>query len=128
MGKNKDTIIGKKGFSLIEILIGLVILAVGLLGIFAMQINSVKGASFSSSITRASTLAQDKLEYLKNLSYIDSNLSSGLHNEGTISGTIFSRQYNVAEDVGNSMKTITVTVQWTDRAGHTVSFQTIRAK
>jgi len=124
----KEHKLNQKGFTLIEILIGLLILAIGLLGIAVMQINSVKGGSFGNNMTQASTLAQDKLEYLKNLSYTDSNLNSGQHDEGTISGTIFSRRYNIAEDTGNSMKTITVTVQWTDSASHTVSFQTIRAK
>ncbi len=107
---------------------GLVILAIGLLGIASMQVTSIKGGYFSNNVTQATILAQDKLEYLKNLSYSDSNLSSGQHNEGIISGTIFSRVYNVLEDAGNSMKTITVTVSWTDRANHNISFSTIRSK
>ena len=117
-----------KGFTLIEVVTGLIILAIGLLGIASMQITSIKGGHFSNNMTKAIFLAQDKLEYLKNLSYSDSNLSNGQHNEGTISGTIFSRVHNVVEDVGNSMKTITVTVQWTDRGNQSISFSTIRSK
>jgi prepilin-type N-terminal cleavage/methylation domain-containing protein len=117
-----------KGFTLIEVTAGLIILAIGLLGIATMQITSIKGGYFSSNMTQATIFAQDKLEYLKNLSYSDSNLSNGQHNEGLISGTIFSRVHNVVEDVGNSMKTITVTVQWTDRGNHSMSFSTIRSK
>ena len=119
---------GRKGFTLAEVLIGFVILAVGILAIAAMQITSTKGGYFSSNVTQATIFAQDKLEYLKNLSYRDSDLSSGQHNEGILSGTIFSRQYNVLEDAGNSMKSITVTVQWTDRGNHSISFSTIRSK
>jgi prepilin-type N-terminal cleavage/methylation domain-containing protein len=118
----------QKGFTLIEVVAGLIILAIGLLAIGAMQITSTKGGYFSSNVTRATIFAQDKLEYLKNLSYSDSDLSDGLHNEGTISGTIFSRVVNVVEDAGNSMKTITVTVQWADQRTHSISFSTIRAK
>ena len=118
----------QKGFTLIEVVAGLIILAIGLLAIAAMQITSTKGGYFSSNVTRATIFAQDKLEYLKNLSYSDSNLSNGLHNEGTISGSIFSRVVNVAEDAGNSMKTITVTINWTDRVTHGISFSTIRSK
>ena len=117
-----------EGFTLIEVVIGLVILAIGLLAIAAMQITSTKGGYFSNNVTQATIIAQDKLEYLKNLSYRDSDLSSGQHNEGTISGTIFSRQYTIVEDAGNSMKTITVTVQWTDRGNHNLSFSTIRSR
>jgi len=115
------------GFSLIEALIGLVVLAIGIIAVAGMQVISVKGNFFSNSATQAAILAQDKLEYLKQLSYSDSNLSSGQHNEGSITGTIFSRQYNIVEDVGNSMKTITVNVQWTDKANHSISLSTIRA-
>ena len=120
--------LGEKGFTLIEVVAGLVILAIGLLGIAAMQVTSIKGGYFSNNVTQATILAQDKLEYLKNLSYSDSNLSSGQHNEGIISGTIFTRVYNVLEDAGNSIKTIIVSVQWTDRGNHSISFSTIRSK
>ncbi len=52
----------KKGFSLIEVLVGLVLLAIGLLAIAGMQITSVRGNFFSSNMTQASVLAQDRLE------------------------------------------------------------------
>jgi prepilin-type N-terminal cleavage/methylation domain-containing protein len=120
--------LNKKGFTVIEVMVGLIILAIGLLAIAAMQITSTKGSYFSSNVTQAAIFAQDKLEYLENISYGDSNLSAGLHNEGTIPGTIFLRQYNVLEDAGNSMKTITVTVLWEDQGNHSISFSTIRSK
>ena len=121
-------IFSRKGFTLTEVLLGFVILAVGILAIAAMQITSTRGGYSSNNVTRATILAQDKLEYLKNLSYRNSDLGSGEHNEGIISGTIFSRQYTIVEDAGNSVKTITVTVQWTDRGNHSISFSTIRSK
>lgn len=117
-----------EGFTLLEVAAGLVILTIGLLAIAVMQITSTKVSYFSSHVTQATIFAQDKMEYLKNLPYGDSNLSSGQHNEGTLSDTAFSRLYEVAEDVGNSLKTITVTVQWTDRGNHSISISTIRSR
>ena len=114
----------KKGFTLIEVLAGLIILAIGILAIAVMQITSTKGSHFSSNVTQATVFAQDKLEELKNLSY--ANLITG-QDQVTVSGTTFSRQFNVVEDAGNSMKTITVTVQWTDQGNHSISFSTIRS-
>jgi hypothetical protein len=111
-----------------EVVAGLSMLAIGFIAIATIEITSTKVGYSSSNVTRATIFAQDKLEYLKNLPYSDSNLSSGQHNEGTLSSTIFSRQYHVVEDTGNSMKTITVTVNWTDRGNHSISFSTIRAK
>jgi len=117
-----------KGFTLIEVATGLIILAIGVLGIAAMQVTSTRGNYFSSQVIQATIFGQDKLEYLKNLSYRDPNLSGGVHNEGILPGTVFSREYNIAEDSGNSMKMITVTVQWTDRGDHSISLSTIRSK
>jgi prepilin-type N-terminal cleavage/methylation domain-containing protein len=118
----------QKGFTLIEVIAVLIILAIGFLAIGTMQITSTRGGYFSSNVTRATIYAQDKLEYLKSLSYSDSHLSNGLFQEGPIPGTIFSRVVNVVEDAGNSMKMITVTIHWTDQGKHSISFSTIRSK
>ena len=109
-------------------MVALVVFTIGLLAITAMQIVSTKGGYFSNNVTQATIFAQDKLENLKNLSYSDPQLASGQHDEGEMSGTVFSRQYNIVEDTGNSFKTITVTVQWVDRGNHSLSFTTIRSK
>ncbi len=118
----------RNGFTLIEVVAGLIILAIGLLGVGAMQIISIQGDYFSDHVGQATHLAQNKLEYLKNLPYGDSGLSNGEHNEATIPGSIFSVRYRIEEDTGNSMKTITVTVQWVDRGNHNISLSTIRSK
>jgi len=119
---------GRKGFTLTEVLVGLIILSIGILSITTLQITSTKSGYFSNNVAQATIFAQDKLEYLKNLSYNDSDLNSGQHSEGILSGTIFSRQYTIVEDAGNSLKTITVIINWVDRGSHSLSFSTIRAK
>lgn len=117
-----------KGFSLLEVLIGLVILAIGLLAIAGMQITAIKGNYFSKSVTEATVLAQDKLEELKNLPYDHASNAPGSSSEPKyVSGTTFTRQVVVAEDAGNSIKTITVTVSWTDGGNRSISLSTIRA-
>jgi len=118
----------KKGFTLIEVLIGLVLLAIGLLAIAGMQITSIKGNFFSANMTQASILAQDRLEALKQLDYSHPALNVGTHDEGTIPGTIFSRQYSVSLIPGAVMLNITVTVSWRDSSDHTLSFSTVRAQ
>jgi len=121
-------LLGKKGFTLTEVLIGLIILSIGVLAITTVHITSIRSGYSSNNTAQATILAQDKLEYLKNLPYTDSDLSSGQHNEGILSGTIFSRQYTIVEDAGNSLKTITVIIDWADHGNHSISFSTIRAK
>lgn len=117
----------KNGFSLIEVLIGLVILAIGLLAIGGLQIVSIKGGLFSNNVTKATILAQNKLEDLKQTAYDHANLSSGEHNEGSISNTIFTRRYNV-QDTTSTLKTITVSVRWADGSDHNISLSTMRSK
>ncbi len=118
----------QNGFTLIELLIALVILAIGLLAIGGMQIISIKGNHFSSNVTRATILAQNKLEYLKTLSYDDPNLVAGRPPEEiTESGIVFTVQYDVMV-LGNWMKKIVATARWIDRVDHSISLSTIKSK
>ena len=105
---------------------GLVLLAIGLLAIAGMQITSVRGNFFSGNMTQASILAQDRLETLRNAAIGDDVLSVGTHNDGTIPGTIFTRNYTVSVIPGTTMFSIVVTVGWRDSSDHTISFTTVR--
>jgi type IV pilus modification protein PilV len=117
-----------KGFTLIEVLVGVVILAIGLLGIAGMQLTSVKGNYFSNNLTQASYVAQDRIEFIKNKPIADAALNAGSHSDGTatISGTVFTRSYAVA--VNGNLRTITYTVRWNDGVNHAVTFTTIRCQ
>ncbi len=117
----------KNGFSLIEVLIALVLFAVGMLGVGAMQIGSIKGNSFSQEVTQATVLSQEKLEELKKMSFDDTNLSNGHHDEGVLSGSEFFRSYDV-ENTSTTLKAVTVTVQWTEEIDHSISLSTMKAR
>ena len=116
-----------KGFTLIEVLVGLIILSVGLLAIAGMFVTSVKGNYFSNQLTQASYVAQDRLEFLKSIPINNAPLTAGPHPETpvTIGGVTFSRSYTVV--VNGSLKTITYTVTWTEGISHSVSFTTMRS-
>ena len=128
-----------RGFSLVEILIGIVILAIALLAIAGMQLTSIKGNAFSSTLMQAAFHGQDGLETLRSIpipgGVWPAPLAIGQHNFGhtpndgnsAISGTIYSRIYAVTQHptIAN-IRVITVTVNWTDKKNHTVSFSTTR--
>jgi type IV pilus assembly protein PilV len=119
---------GKKGFTLIEVLIGLIILAIGILAIAGMQITSIAGTSFSNNLTQASVLAQDRLEFLKGLSLNDARLDTGTHNDPPDIG-IFKRSYQSNRNPNPNFVTITYTVSWLEKGvTHTVSFRTIKGR
>jgi type IV pilus assembly protein PilV len=117
----------KKGFTLIEVLIGLIILSVGILAIAGMQMTAVRGNFFSHYLTQASYVGQDRLELLNNMPVDSAELQAGNHNDGatTISGIVFNRSYTVV--VNGDIRTITYTVRWNDGMDRTISFATIRS-
>lgn len=117
----------QKGFTLIEVLIGLVILAVGLLAIAGMQMTAVKGNFFSHHLTQASYVAQDRLEFLDNLPIDSLELLSGSYDDGTtiIAGVVFNRTYTV--NINGNLRTIIYTVVWNDGMNRNISLSTIRS-
>lgn len=125
--------ISNKGFTLIEILIALVILSVGLLAITSISLTVMKGNSFADKMTMATTLAQDRLEEIKNTAY-DSVASANFPTQdyGSISGfNAFRREVSItSSSPAINMKTITVTVLWRDGAGnsHNIELKTIIRK
>jgi prepilin-type N-terminal cleavage/methylation domain-containing protein len=123
----KDPFSKRNGFSLIEVLIAMVLFAVGMLGLGGMQLISIRGNAFSQKITQATVLTQNKLEELKRLPFVDSSLSIGRHDEGVLGSSTFSRSYDV-EDVSTTLKVVTVTVRWTEEIDHSISLSTMKAK
>jgi len=61
----------QKGFTLVELLIALVIFAVGILGVATMQTTSIKGNSKSRQIGEASNVAASRIETILAREYND---------------------------------------------------------
>jgi len=117
-----------KGFSLLEVLICMVILAFGLLATAQMQFVAMKGNQFGNKATKATILAHNALEELKNLAFDDPKLSTGQTSQQiTQSGIVYTIQEDVAL-MGDTMKQITAAVKWSDRGEHSVVLSTIKSK
>jgi len=116
-GKIIRNILLKKGegFTLLEVMIALVILSVGLLGLAALQLVSIKNNAFSSEMTYATMLAQQHAEILKSRAFTDSDLTAGQHSAtGSSKGVQYTVAWNVTDNTPDTdMKTINLTVQWT---------------
>jgi len=118
----KDT----KAFTLLEVMITLLILSVGMLGLATLQIMAIRGNSFGQQMTIASTLAQNKLEELRE----DDFDSIGTGNDvcvDQVNRCTYSRQWLVQDDTPQAnMKTVEVRVTWTGaQADRAVSMGTI---
>ena len=118
----------QKGFTLIEVVLGLFILAVGLLSIAGMQMTSVRGNAFSNKMSQATYVIQDRLEFLRYLPLDSPLLEAGTHDDGstTVSGIVFNRSYEVA--INSNVRTINYTVTYNDGTDHTHSIMTIRTQ
>ena len=120
-----------KGFSLIELMIALAVLAFGMLAAASMQYSAIRNNTKGNIYTQANMLAKTKLEYLKNLDIDSAELVASpdpysdptLIDDNEQPGGIYSREW-IIEDLGDQARTITVTVQWT-RLGETRSVQLV---
>lgn len=124
VGTKRDS----KGFTLVEVLIATFVLAIALLAMAQMQIMAIRGNAFANKTTTSVTLAQDKLEELRGLSYSDSQLAAGDH-PNDLAGTdwdYYTREWTVQNDTPTTgLKTVTIDVSWQDASSRQVSLDTI---
>jgi len=124
---------GRSGFSLIEVMIGIIFLAIGLLAVAGMQATSVRGNFFSSNVMLATYAAQDRLELLKSLPLTSPDLTLGSHDDGTapfVSGdSHFRRSYTVTPGPNGNGLLINYVINWKVKdVDHSLPFYTIRAQ
>lgn len=119
----------QRGFTLIEALVSLLVLAFGLLAIASFQITLSRNSDVAKQRTEATRLAQEKLEQLRTyptLTVYGNQMvsSTNLTQETITTNTDFTRSWAVTTagsvDTG---RTLTVTVAWADRTGATQQVQ-----
>jgi len=98
----------QKGFTLIEVLAGIVIMSVGLLLLLPMMVTSIRANSYARGSTEASMLIKDKMEDLKNMD----TPTAGADTLGT---TI--RTWTVS-NAGANLTRLTVAIRWLDERGN----------
>ncbi len=117
------------GFTLIEIMIAIAIIAIGIFGVMSLIITVMKGNTLSKRLTTATTIAQDKMEDFKRMDY-----ASVVNDANT--NTNYDTDYYWEADVdvdtpATDTKTIKVDVYWdpaTPASGHKVELKTIIAQ
>jgi prepilin-type N-terminal cleavage/methylation domain-containing protein len=113
----QTTLREQNGFSLIELLIAMSILAIGMLAAASMQYSAVRNNSTGNVSTQATMLAKAQLEMLKNQDIDSATLAPGDYSDPTPidgngnPGGIFNRSWRI-DPLGTSARRIRVTVQW----------------
>ena len=120
-----DRLKDARGFTLLEVMITLVIFAIGLLGLAGLQVMAIKGNSFGQQMTAASTLAQNRLEVMRQ---ITGALSSDSDTVIDQNGITYTRTWTVTPNTPQTnMNTVLINVVWTGPTEtlRTVSMRTI---
>lgn len=111
-----------KGFSLIEVLVALVILSISLLALAGLMVQSTKNSSWGSHMTEAATLAQDRLEALRAVRP-QTDIPEGMNNDQVTaaSGILYTRTWTVTTNAAGTLRTITISITWSDSVPHTLT-------
>ncbi len=126
-GTNVPAQNGERGFTLIEVVIGFVIVTVALLGVFATFVYTINYNAGNNSRAQALSVLQQEVEQIRSLKFTpyatDAALTGGTKPAKTVvsaDGSVFKVQIKVDnnpqlsgvqdESVGTSLKEITVTV------------------
>jgi type IV pilus assembly protein PilV len=111
----------QQGFTLLEVIIAMLILAFGLLAIASMQTTAIKGNSQAMGLTEAVNLAQDRMERLIGLPYTDAGLTDadgdGTNQDADRDGVDDDGGNFGLDDAVNSSGTVTADHSWTDPSG-----------
>jgi prepilin-type N-terminal cleavage/methylation domain-containing protein len=108
----------QSGFTLIEVVIALGLLAFTLLGVMGMQFYAMRGNTYSLGTTNALNLAQDHMESLLAQPYNSAALTAGTISTPVADarGDTYTRQTVITDNVVPpstvTTKTIRVTVLW----------------
>lgn len=115
----------RRGFSLIDVLIAMVILLITIGWATQIAIQLVRTTQEDGRITAASNLADYKLEELRNMDYaavVDGAEASTIDSMGNSPGE-FTRSWSVLNDTPDTgMKFITVSISW-DQWNETRTYQ-----
>ena len=112
------------GFTLVESMLTLAIISVSLLALAGLQITALRGYALSRRITTATSIAEQRIEQLKNTSY--TNIQAEAATPVTASNLHFTRQVTVTNGPLPNTKSVSVLVSWQEQSKpHTLPIVTI---
>ena len=118
----------ESGFSIMEVLLSMAILAIGLLAISLMQGHFAEGTASSRQIVRATDIAMDHIEDLTNISNLgDADISNGFHTRTITTYPIDYTLEWVVTDNGDGTLGVDITVRWQENSqNHSMNFSWIK--
>ena len=117
------------GFTLLEVVVAMGILAIGLLGVAAAQIHALHGGKSGRHTTDASTFAHTQIEQFQRMNFTDVALNAtggwvpaaGQAVQTTVQSAVgpiaeqnYTVQWRITDVVPNQLKAIDVRVTWSE--------------
>lgn len=126
-------ITSKKGFTLIEVIVAIVVISVALFTLAGLSTAVIKSGYTGKKLTASSVLAQEKLEYYKRIGYDAFGPGTlppedyGTIHDSTGSTSTYSgyrREIVITDGPAANMRTVTVSIR-SRHDGSTATFRTI---
>jgi prepilin-type N-terminal cleavage/methylation domain-containing protein len=122
----------KKGMTILEVMVAMVILAFGILGLAPMIVISMFANTYSNQVTLADTIAQERLEEIKTWSEVSPIPYSQTANNirGIFTRETLINDRTTDDSIPPGVYKIQITVSWTDQKQlpRSVSYFTYKAK
>ena len=122
--KVQQSIRPNAGFTLVESMLTLALVSMSLLALAGLQITALRGNALARRITTAVSIAEQRIEQLKNASY--ANIQAEAATQVTASNLHFTRQVTVTNGPLPNTKSVSVLVSWQEQSKtHTLPIATI---
>lgn len=116
----KNMMHDERGYSLVELIVSVLMFALGFLGVTKMQQHAIMGNSFSLQMGNALNIVDTQVERLRGLSVADADLVLGNHNASPVEekGVVYNLTWSVSTtDLGPTVdaREVDLVVTWTEK-------------
>ena len=107
--------VNNRGFTLIEVVFALTILAIGILGLYALQLSSINGNASAGKRTQAVAWAANRMEILQETPFAD--IANGQETRGIYNIQWTAPQIDLNNDGVDDARDIQISVTWSELGG-----------
>lgn len=117
MRRNVSSGVVSGGFALIESLISLVVVSVGMVGLYIFQADLTFSTDFARQQSEAVRLADEQIERMRYAAWASLSSGSDTRSDADFYNTTYSRNWTVLGLSTDSQRAVSVRVTWSDRQG-----------
>jgi type IV pilus assembly protein PilV len=122
------------GYSLVELVVSILMFALGFIGVMKMQQQAIMGGGFSMQLGNALTIADTQAEVLRGVVLTDADMALGTHNGAALpaqQGITYTLSWTVnTTSLGPTVdaREVNIRVQWTEKGtSHGITMNMFRS-